>query len=422
MSLFPTTPPRIDRGPRLWDRFTRWLRYLAPTSRLLFSFMGLILAGAAMLWLPVSARDEAARLSAVDALFISTSAVCVTGLSTIDVGMRLSGFGQVVLLLLIQLGGLGFITLSTGLVLGLGGGKGSLLSRVALAETFSSSGEVNLRGLLRSIFYFTAVTELAGAVVLTWRIKALTEYDWATSAWYGVFHSVSAFCNAGFSLFSAAAGDAGDSLVGFAFDIWVNVIVMLLIILGGLGFLVVYDLVELFRGTGEKRRLGLHSRIVLATSAVLIFVGAALIFALEVDGRIFAGRPFLTAVMPSFFQSVTARTAGFNTVDIAALSSPTLLVLMVLMFVGGSPASCAGGVKTTTAFVLFQVVAARLTVRRHAHAFGREIGYESVTRAATLVLFSIFLVMLTGGTLMVLEGERLAGICRGGVFLDVLFE
>lgn len=422
MGFFSTNASKTGQDPRYGDRIAWRLRHLSPTSRLLISFASLILAGAVALWLPCSARNEAARLSAVDALFISTSAVCVTGLSTIDVGLRLSGIGQLVLILLIQLGGLGFITLSTGLVLGLGSGKGSLLSRVALADTFSSSGEVNLRRLLRSIFLFTFASECLGALVLAWRVKVLTSYGWAESAWYGLFHSVSAFCNAGFALFSVAAGDAGDNLVGFAYDIWINATVMALIVLGGLGFVVVYDVVEIFRGRGEKRRLSLHSKIVLSTSAVLIFAGAALIFALEVDGKLFAGRHWLTAVLPSFFHSVSARTAGFNTVDMAALSGPTLLTLILLMFIGGSPASCAGGVKTTTAFVLFQTVIARLMSKRHPHAFGREIGAESVTRAATLALLSIFLVVLIGGALMFLEAGEMKALSSGGLFLDLLFE
>lgn len=410
------------QAPIPWRaRLGRQLRYMPPTTRLVVSFLGLILAGAFLLWLPFSARGEAERLSVVDALFISTSAVCVTGLSTIDVAMRLSATGQVILLLLIQLGGLGFITLSTGLVLGIGG-RSSLLSRVALADTFSSTGEVNLRGLLRSIFVFTAVTEAVGAVLLTWRFYVLTGESFMTCAWHGLFHSVSAFCNAGFSLFSRAAGHSGDSLMGFTYDIGVNVVIMAEIILGGLGFLVVYDLVEIFRVSGEKRRLGLHTKIVASTSLILVFGGALLLFVLELRGDLFEGRSLLAGVLPSFFQSVSARTAGYNTVDIGALTSSSLLVLTILMFIGGSPASCAGGVKTTTSFVLYQVIVARLATRRHPHAFGREISGETVTRAATLVLFSGLLVTAIGGLLLFTEARNVKAVSRGGVFLDLLFE
>lgn len=409
-------------APMSWRaRLGRRLRYMQPTTRLVLSFLGLVAVGAVLLWLPISARGEAERLSAVDALFISTSAVCVTGLSTIDVAMRLSATGQAILLLLIQLGGLGFITLSTGLVLGIGG-RGSLLSRVALADTFSSTGEVNLRGLLRSVFIFTAVVEVTGAVLLTWRFCILTEHDWLVCTWYGVFHSVSAFCNAGFSLFSKAAGHSGDSLMGFAYDIGVNVVIMAEIVLGGLGFLVVYDLAEIFRVKGEKRKLGLHSKIVASTSLILVFGGALLLFVFELGGALFEGRSWLAGVLPSFFQSVSARTAGYNTVDIGMLSSSSLLVLIILMFIGGSPASCAGGVKTTTTFVLYQVIVARLATRRHPHAFGREISAETVTRAATLVLFSGLLVTAIGGLLLFTEAGNVKAVSRGGVFLDLLFE
>ena len=406
-------------GRQVRKKLSAWLRRLSPTSRLLLSFAGLIAAGTLLLYLPWSAASAETRLSLVDAFFTSTSAVCVTGLSSIDVGARLSGFGQAMLLLLIQLGGLGFITFSTGLLLSLGL-RSSMLNRAALSESLASHGEWRIQNLMLRIFVSTVLMELLGAVILAARFRTIENCSTGQACWHGLFHSVSAFCNAGFSTFSSKAGDRNDNLIAYAQDLPVNLTVMALIVLGGLGFLVLGELIDWVKLRG-RHRLGLHTKIVLSTSAVLIAGGALFCFLLE-RGGMFAGEPWPRAVLPSLFQSVSARTAGYNSVDIGALASPTLLLLIVLMFIGGSPASAAGGVKTTTAFVIYQVAVARLITRRFPNAFGREIGQETVSRAATLVVTAILTVAAAGGLLLVLEAHRPIQKCSGGIFLDLCFE
>ncbi|MCK6472688.1 MAG: potassium-transporting ATPase subunit KdpA [Planctomycetes bacterium] len=416
---FPDRAPSpIDVAKAFLNPGRRFSR-LSPTARILLSFLAVILLGALALKLPWSTPAEKPPLDWVDALYVSTSAVCVTGLSPIDVGTQLSGFGQAILLVLIQLGGLGFLTLSTGVLLSLGL-RSSLLDREALAGMWSGGGHHKARSLLRSILITTVLVEFLGGVALTFCFAAQpTGFPLGKAVWYGFFHSVSAFCNAGFSVFSPGAHDTGN-LSTFTHDGGVNVTVITLIILGGLGFLVLHDLYEWVRRRG-KHRLSLHSKIVLSTSFVLTVIGAVLLF-LAIRHTPHHKGPWTDDVLPSLFQSVTARTAGFNTVDIQQLAPTALLVLMALMFIGGSPGSCAGGVKTTTAYVLYRLVLARLSDRRHPVAFGREISAETVTRAATLVLIAFGCLAVLGTGYLVLESDRTPKLSAGGTFMDLMFE
>ncbi|MBE7465552.1 MAG: potassium-transporting ATPase subunit KdpA [Planctomycetes bacterium] len=403
--------PAMRKGLRL-DR-------LSPTGRVVLSFALLIFAGAFLLWFPICVAEGQEALSFIDALFTSCSAVCVTGLSTIDVGVRFSLYGQGVLLALIQLGGLGFLTLSTGVTFSLGF-RSSMLTRAAVAEVWGGRSGEEIRGLLRNLFLTTLLVECVGAVVLTWRFAALDGLPLGTACWFGVFHSVSAFCNAGFSVFSTQAGHLGNSLEAYAQDPFSNLAVMSLIVMGGLGFVVIEEIIRWVRKLG-RQRLSLHTKIVLSTSATLTLGGALLFFFCEWGG-VFAGRPWYEGLWPSLFQSVTARTAGFNTVPFGLLSGPTLMLIMVLMFVGGNPASCAGGIKTTTAFVIYKLTRARLARQRNPTAFGREISVETVTRAATLILIALGVVAVATGVLMVLTPPEAQAHNRSGVFMDILFE
>lgn len=410
-------PSPIDVAKGFLNPGRRFSR-LSPTARILLSFLAIIFLGTLALKLPWSTPAEKPALGWVDALYVSTSAVCVTGLSPIDVGTQLSGFGQAVLLLLIQLGGLGFLTLSTGVLLSLGL-RSSLLDREALAGMWSGGGHHGTRSLLRSILITTVLVEFLGGAALTLCFSRDAGVTFGEAAWYGFFHSVSAFCNAGFSVFSPGPKDTGN-LSAFTQDVPVNVTVITLIVLGGLGFLVLHDLYEWGRRRG-KHRLSLHSKIVLSTSFVLTVAGAVLLF-MAVRHTPAHDGPWTEDVLPSLFQSVTARTAGFNTVAIKDLAPTALLVLMALMFIGGSPGSCAGGVKTTTAYVLYRLVLARMAVRRHPVAFGREISAETVTRAATLVLIAFGCLAVLGAGYLVLESDRAVPLSRGGTFMDLMFE
>lgn len=349
----------------------------SPAALFLTSFAGLVVLGTVLLALPI-AGSEGRGVGLVDALFTSTSAVCVTGLTVVDTATRWSPFGRGVLLALIQVGGLGILTFSTYAVLLLG-------RRVSLAERELVVGPVApLRGrdalaVLHRILATTFLVEAAGAVVLflLWRDR----YGTGPAAWHAVFHSISAFCNAGFSTFTenlaAARGDAGVSLA-----------IMALVAAGGLGFVVFLDL-----GSALKRRtrLALHTRIVLSTTGILIFGGAAGVLLAE-NGNLLAGFPAGEKVLASLFASVTARTAGFNTLDYGAATSPMLLLTIALMFVGGSPGSCAGGVKTTSAATVWSVARAAIRGADRPYLFRRTIPWEAVRQVQTLVLLSLLLV------------------------------
>lgn len=407
-SLRHLTHPRIfnSRGPAGFR--------VGPTTALLLSFAVCITAGTVFLLLPFCTAKGGDGLSFTNALFVSTSAVCVTGLSPLDVGTRLSFSGQAVLLALIQVGGLGFLTVATGLLAGLRR-RSPWAMRHAVAETMSGGSEgPRFAAILRSVFVMTFVAEGLGALLLTIRFAGEPGVSLAQATWWGVFHAVSAFCNAGFSLFS-------NGLIRSADDFFVQAVVIVLIVLGGLGFFVVEDLRRWLTGFG-RGSLSLHSKIVLSSTVALLVGGAVLFVALEYgrSGEVGDG---LGAFSAGVFQSVTARTAGFSTVNISGLSAPTLMLLMGLMFIGGSPASCAGGIKTTTAFVWFRLAVARWRKRRNPTAFGRELGPETVARAVTLTLLSFFFVMIVCALVLTFEVDRIKHpLCSGGFFLDVLFE
>jgi len=327
------------------------------------SFLALIAAGTLALKLPWATPREA-PIGWVDALFTSTSAACVTGLTVRDTGAGFTLFGQGVILLLIQVGGLGVMTF--GLFIAVAAGRFSLDQRQLVEQTLAGEHTYAPRDLVRLVLTFTLACEALGAL---WLWVALRD-DLPRAAWQAVFHSVAAFANAGFSLLP-------DNLVRFRGDAAVNAGVMVLIVLGGLGFLAVQNL---FTQRFRWQRLALHTRLVVATSALLIGAGAAGFWAIERGGAL-AGLAPGEQLLASLFQSVTARTAGFNTIDFARLAPATLLGIIVLMFIGGSPGSCAGGIKTTTAATLVVALRAQLAGRRYVNVFGRTLSRQTVSVA-----------------------------------------
>lgn len=367
------------------------------------SFLALIATGTLLLKLPPATPGDQ-PIGWVDALFTSTSASCVTGLVVRDTGTGFTPFGQGVLLLLFQVGGLGVMTFSLFyLVLG---GRASVDQRALVEQTLAGAANLRPRQLLRVVFLFTVACEAAGAVAL-W---VLFGDELGRSPWPAVFHAVSAFCNAGFSLLP-------DSLIHFRGHAGVNAVVMVLIVLGGLGFLAVTDLL---RHRGRWRRLALHTKVAVAVSAVLVVLGAAAFWMIE-GQRSLAGLGAGEQALASLFQSVTARTAGFNTVDIGALAPPTLLGLIVLMFVGGSPGSCAGGIKTTTAATLLLTLRAELSGRRHVNVFGRTLPRSAV--AAAFAVTASALVAANAGLFVLLLAEApFAGHASEARFVDLAFE
>ncbi|MBF0624598.1 MAG: hypothetical protein HQL82_07295 [Magnetococcales bacterium] len=387
-------------------------------SRLLvLSFAATILTGAVLLMLPISRVGGADPVSWIDALFTATSAVCVTGLTVRDTGTVFSLFGQGVILVLIQVGGLGFLTLSTFFITRFQGRrKGMSLQHRHLLEI--SHGSVNAVApsrLLVTILWFTFLVELAGAGLLF--IHYARTHAGAEAVWLAVFHAISAFCNAGFALHA-------DSLMGVRNDLLVNGVIMVLIVGGGLGFLVVADMGLWLKERLARRRsqLSLHSRVVLRTSAWLILVGAVLIALVEGGGAAM-GRDPGSVTLASLFLSVTSRTAGFNTADTAQLTGTTLFLVILLMAIGGSPGSTAGGMKTTTFTVCIALLTSRARNRPRVEWLERSIPDETVTKSL-FVVTGYVLAILCGLLLLQLTetGQQPFNQAEDNRFLAYLFE
>jgi len=384
-------------------------RPLAPGQALLLYYLGAILIGGLLLSLPLA--STARPLSFLDALFTATSAQCVTGLVVVDTGSRLSWFGQLVVLILIQTGGLGITTFSVYLLSYIGGGM-SLRGRQQIEQTLLPQPYASLHELIGKIFLLTIVIEGIGAALLA--IRLVPRLGWGEGLWSALFHSVSAFCNAGFSLFS-------DSVIGFRADPLINLTLMGLITAGGLGFLVLQELLGLTRRHRKRHKMSLHTRMVLITSASLTFGGAALLALLEWPGELqhlSAGEGFWMVL----FQSVTARTAGFNSIDLNLLEVPSLALIMFLMFVGASPGSCGGGIKTTSFALIFAILHSRLKGEKHTNVFRRTIPDELATRALTLVLLSILVCAAAIFVLLTVQVHGLPVAESRNALLDYAFE
>ncbi|HSK80729.1 MAG TPA: TrkH family potassium uptake protein [Thermoanaerobaculia bacterium] len=379
----------------------------APLRLLAGSFLALILAGSALLKLPAATPPDQ-PIGWIDALFTATSATCVTGLAVRDTGTGFTSFGQAVILTLIQLGGLGIMTFSL-FVLALFGRKVSLAQRSILEQTVSSSIGNDLRPLLKLVFLFTFGSEAVGALLLY--VRWAPAMGAAEAVWPAVFHSISAFCNAGFGLWR-------DSLTPWRGDPWTVLTVSALIIFGGLGFLTVS---EIRRAPKLRSRLSVHSRLALVVSVLLTVLGTVAFFLLETN-RAFRDLPLGEQILAAFFQSVTTRTAGFNTVDIGALAPGTLFLMMILMFIGGSPGSCAGGIKTTTLGVLAVATATRLKGLRNVNVFARTLTPVTVRNALTLSLFGAAVVIAGLFALLLLEVPGRTLEEERALFIDYLFE
>ncbi|MEY8837812.1 TrkH family potassium uptake protein [Cribrihabitans sp. XS_ASV171] len=384
-------PSRLSRGLR---RLTT-LR-LPPPAMLIVIYLVFIFLGAAALMLPV-AHDG--TVTPYDALFTSTSAVTVTGLVLADTGAAYTGFGQAVIAVLIQLGGLGLMTFAV-LVLGALGIPVGMPHRLILREDLNQTSLSNLTVLVRIILTVALICEGLGALVLAFVF--VPEFGWA-GIWHAVFHSVSAFNNAGFALFP-------DSLSRWVGNPVINLAIPALFILGGLGFVVVGDIYQ----KRSWRRLTLHSKLMLAGTAALILWGFAAFALLEWTNPATLG-PLAPAdkLWASWFQGVTPRTAGFNTIDTGGMHDSTSLLTIALMLVGGGSTSTAGGIKVTTLAVLLLATVAFFRRRTALHAFGRALGMEEMLRVLALVTLSVLLVM---------SAIFVISIRHDGDFLDLAFE
>lgn len=388
-----------------------WFLNMHPAAMIIFGFVGVILAGAGLLMLPAATRSG--HIPAIDALFTATSAVCVTGLTVLDTGSYFTVFGQFIILFLIQVGGLGVMTVSV-MLFKLVGKNISFRQRMAIQDVFAHTPREDIFQMMRTIFIFTAAVEAIGALILFARWHLTMPVNQAI--YQAVFHSISAFCNAGFSLFS-------NSLMQSSGDWTMNITVCLLIILGGIGFPVVHDIYYRVKTRRVKRsKLSVQTKTVLTTTAALIIIGAAFFWILE-HTHTMAGRPVSESILISVFQSVTCRTAGFNTIDIGSLHDATLVMMIFLMFIGASPGSCGGGVKTTTLALILSFTISRTRRKKRVNLFKKSIPPETVSRSLSLILVCGALIGVV--LFMILAGNAVQSDYTGHVesrFLGYLFE
>ncbi|WP_448382585.1 TrkH family potassium uptake protein [Desulfosoma sp.] len=372
-------------------------------------FAALIFAGSLALWAIPTRTDT--HIPFLDAVFMATSATCVTGLSLYDIGTLFRPSAQGVLLALIQVGGLGIMVFSTVLLMALGQ-RVSFQSRFLLQDTYTYGPSAHLGRLIGHVVLFTALIEGVGAVCLAGAF--LQRMPLGEAVFHAVFHSVSAFCNAGFSLFA-------DSLMGFHDSPVVLLTMAGLIISGGLGFLVLHETARALRTRKPWRRLSLHSKLAVTTTIFLLLFGTVFFLGTEWTNTL-AGLPLPGKILASFFQSTTTRTAGFNSLDFSLMKEVTLLGTILLMFVGACPGSTGGGVKTTTVAVLVALSRARLKGSPCVHAFKRTISEETLRRAFSVFVLSAVVVVLGTAFLLASELGRLQVPEGRGRFLDLLFE
>ncbi|MFH2012111.1 MAG: TrkH family potassium uptake protein [Pseudomonadota bacterium] len=382
----------------------------SPARLSIVGFASLIFVGTVLLMLPSASTNGG--LNFVDALFTATSASCVTGLVVVDTGSVLSLFGQVVVLGLIQIGGLGIMTLSTLLIL-IVGKRLTLVGRIIIQDNFTQNEDRSLLFILRDVVLFTFVIELIGLVVMFFCF--LPGRGIFYSLYLSVFHSVSAFCNAGFSLFP-------NSFIEYQKNWVLNTVTCFLIICGGIGFLVLFELKRRLQSKHRTlSRLSLHSKMVLSTSFVLIILGSLLITGMEWQNTL-KSLSFPYRFLAGFFQSVTSRTAGFNTLPIGEMANGTLFVLIILMFIGASPGSCGGGIKTTTLMSLIVLGTSRLLGHHRPQLFHRTLSTDSVGKAISVAMISI-VVIITGTTiLLITEIGGVSHVVSRGDFLEIFFE
>ncbi|MFQ5747128.1 MAG: TrkH family potassium uptake protein [Gemmatimonadota bacterium] len=399
-------------GYRLWelgasDHRRGFLRRASATQLLVLSFVLLILVGT-LGFLVLPGLYAGPRLGIIDALFTATSAVCVTGLVVVDTATRFTPLGQAWIAILIQLGGLNILTLAT-LMITLLGRRASLAAEEA-AGGGSPLHHIDAKALLGSVLRLTLVIETAGAIALwlAWRGRLGA----AGAAWPAVFHAISAFCNAGFSVFS-------DSLAGFRRSPATLLIVSALIVLGGIGFIVLADLGARYRARSSSR-LALHTKLALIATGVLLGGGTLAYFLFESRFQL-AGLGWPDRLANAWFMSATARTAGFNTVNYDAISNPSVFLTLLLMLIGGSPGSTAGGMKTTTIVLVGLVFWSRLRGQASISVFDRTVPRETIQRATGLVVGTLIFVGLMVFLLLVTEFPAHQGLDRGS-FLRLVFE
>lgn len=373
---------------------------LNPAQVLVLGFGFLIIVGATLLNLPL-ASVNGKSIGFIDSLFTASSAVCVTGLVVVNTAEHWTLFGKIIILLLIQFGGFGFMTMATMVALLLRK-KITLKTRLMMQEALNHFSLSGLVKLTRYIIIITLMVEGIGAVLLS--SKFIPLYGIKKGIWYSVFHSISAFCNAGFDI-------TGSSMVNFADSFIINITLSLLIIIGGLGFTVILDIIH----TRSLKKLTLHTKLVLMLSGILLALGFLFVLILEYNNPNTLGDlSFNGKILASVFQSVVPRTAGFNSVDMASLTNGSIFIIMLLMFIGGSPSSTAGGVKTTTIGVIVLSIISVVKGETEVQIFKKRIANETIFRALAVAGIGFVIVTLVVLILSITESAQ--------SFITIVFE
>jgi trk system potassium uptake protein TrkH len=383
--------------------------YSNPYLYIFISYLLAISVGTFLLSLPVSSYE---KTNFINALYTATSAICVTGLTVFDIGAHFTLFGQIVILFLIQIGGLGIIIVSSILLLIIRR-EFSFLNQYAVEESLTMDRKIKTKKLILYVISIALIVEIIGAGIL---YNFLSDYfDPGVALYQSIFLAISSFCNAGFTLFS-------NSLENFRSNLGVNFTIMALIFLGGVGYFVLIEFIRNFRKyklNFKKYKFSIHSKIVFKTSISLIIVGALLFFFIEYSSLIL-NYSLKDTIVISLFQSVTARTAGFSSINIGTISSATLLLIIVLMFIGASPASCGGGIKTTTFVVLLKCFISNIKNRDFVFTHSRTIPREIVRKAISLFLVSLVWIFFATVTISYLENTSLVNSSFRTI--DVFFE
>ena len=389
------------------EHMSRKKHALRPIQRLLLGLIFVILTGTVLLMLPASTVNNNG-LQPVEAFFTATSATCVTGLVVVDTGTELTFFGQLIVILLIQIGGLGIMMFAT-LAFMMLGKRINLSSRLTLQEMYNEPALSGVVRITRNILIMVFTCETVGALLLA--VRFIPIYGVAKGIWAGIFHSISAFCNAGFDIIGNY-----KSFTGYTKDPYVCLVIMMLITIGGLGFAV---LNELRKGVRFKR-YAFHTKLVLVASLVLFLFGTVSTLAAEWSNpQTLGNMPFGEKLLASAFQSVTLRTAGFNSIDQNSLTATSKLIAIILMFIGASPVSTGGGIKTTTSAMIFLQIISVIRGHRDVSLFERRISHDVVTRALAIFIISLTVLLVCTCALTFIEASKSPEILN---FENALYE
>ncbi|MCR8633658.1 TrkH family potassium uptake protein [Paenibacillus radicis (ex Xue et al. 2023)] len=381
-------------------RLSKFIK-LTPSRVLSGGFALIICLGTFLLYLPISLKSGN-TISFIDALFTATSALCVTGLIVVDTGTHFSVFGQIILLLLIQAGGVGFMTVATWFAIALKK-QVSLSDRLILTETLNQNTMEGIVRLIRKVLIYSLTIESIAAVLFL--IRWSQEMPLGKAVYFSIFHSVSIFNNAGFELMGGFT-----NLTPYIDDYFINIVSMALVLLGGIGFIVISDIMDF----PKTRKLSIHSKVVLVTTAILTAISAVCIFIFEyANTNTLGNHSWTTKIVASLFQSITLRSAGVNTIDIANLHEATQFLMIIMMFIGAAPGSTGGGIKLTTFAVLVGALLSMIRGKEDVVMFRHRLPQKDIYKAVTLTVIAVFIVVTFTMILSVLQGQD---------FLMILFE